>query len=732
MTRTEWRVAAAIVAVGAGLASTPYLRGQNRASGPPSTANGEWTHYTADVRGSKYSPLAQITAANFNKLEVAWRFKTDNLGPRPEYKLEGTPLMIGGALYTTAGTRRSVIALDAKTGELMWSYSFREGKRASNAPRQLSGRGVSYWTDGRGDDRVIYVTPGYRMIALNAHTGAPIPTFGTNGIVDLKVGVVFGNRQPIDLETGEIGLHATPTVAKDVILVGSSFKEGTQVATHNNTKGIARAFDVRTGKMLWAFNTIPRPGEFGNETWENDSWAVNGNAGVWTQITVDEDAGLVYLPVEDPTSDQYGGHRPGNNLFADTLVCVDLKTGIRKWHFQVAHHPIWDYDLSSAPLLADINVNGRAIKAVALPSKESFLYVFDRITGQPVWPIEERPVPQSDVPGEKTSPTQPFPTKPPAYARQAVTVDELINFTPEMRAEALEKVKMYRMGPMFLPAVVSKVGGPIQSITIGTLGGGTNWPGASYDPELHTVFAQAANAGVSLLGLVEPPPGFSDIRYVAGIAGQPFRVNEGPGFGSGADAPELSETQKKLNDILAKQGQPPAPTGRGAAPAAAAASPTAAATPPPQGLNVQGLTIVKPPYGVLSAVNLDRGDLVWQVPHGDTPDQVRNHPALRGLNIPKTGQQGSVGLMVTKTLVILGDPAVTTTPEHPRGAMLRAYDKTNGNQVGAVWMPAPQSGSPMTYSVDGKQYIIVAVSGGSYSGEYISFSLPNSETRTQQ
>ena len=557
MTRHEWRAAAAFAVVAAGLVSAPFLRGQNRAPSLPSTANGEWTHYTADVRGSKYSPLDQISAANFNKLEVAWRFKTDNLGPRPEYKLEGTPLMINGVLYTTAGTRRSVIALDAKSGELMWSFSLREGTRAANSPRQLSGRGVSYWTDGKGDDRVIYVTPAYRMVALNAHTGAPIASFGTNGIVDLKVGVVFGNRQPIDLETGEIGLHATPTVAKDVILVGSSFKEGTQVATHNNTKGIARAFDVRTGRMLWAFNTIPRPGEFGNDTWENDSWAVNGNAGVWTQITVDEDAGLVYLPVEDPTSDQYGGHRPGNNLFADSLVCVDLKTGIRKWHFQVVHHPIWDYDLSSAPLLADINVNGRAIKAVALPSKESFLYVFDRITGQPVWPIEERPVPQSDVPGEKTSPTQPFPTRPPAYARQAVTTDELIDFTPAMRAEALEKVKMYRMGPMFLPPVVSKVGGPIQSITIGTLGGGTNWPGASYDPETHTVFAQAANAGVSLLGLVEPPPGFSDIRYVAGIAGQPFRVNEGPGFGSGADAPKLSETQRKLNEILREAGARP-------------------------------------------------------------------------------------------------------------------------------------------------------------------------------
>jgi quinoprotein glucose dehydrogenase len=716
MARTAGRSAAALGMLILAIAwLAPRLSSQTTAPSFPSTKNGEWTHYTADVRGDKYSPLDQINAANFNKLEVAWRFKTDSLGPRPEYKLEGTPLMINGVLYTTAGTRRSVVALDAKTGELLWAYSLREGNRAAIAPRQLSGRGVSYWTDGRGDDRVLFVTTGYRLVALNAHTGQPIPTFGTNGIVDLKVGVVYGNRQPIDLETGEIGIHATPTVAKDVVIVGSSFKEGTQVVTHNNTKGLVRAFDVRTGKVLWTFNTIPRPGEFGSDTWENDSWAVNGNAGVWTQITVDEDAGLVYLPVEDPTSDQYGGHRPGNNLFADSLVCVDLKTGVRKWHFQVAHHPIWDYDLSSAAILADINVNGRAIKAVALPSKESFLYVFDRITGQPVWPIEERPVPQSDVPGEKTSPTQPFPTKPPAYARQAVTEDELINFTPALRAEALQAVKKYRMGPMFLPAVVSKVDGPIQSITIGTLGGGTNWPGASYDPETHTVYAQAANAGVSLLGLVEPPKGFSDIRYVAGVAGRPFRINEGPGFGSAADAPKLSASQQKLQQLGVKTEE-------------AAAAPAPAGAPPAGGggggLNVQGLPIVKPPYGVLSALNLDRGDLMWQVPHGDTPDQVRNHPALRGLNIPKTGQQGSVGLMVTKTLVILGDPQVTTTPDHPRGAMLRAYNKQTGEQVGAVWMPAPQSGSPMTYSVGGKQYIVIAVSGGSYAGEYLAFSLP--------
>ena len=749
VSRSLWAPLLVVVVLAAGVAAIAPRLWSQAPSGQPSTANGEWPYYTADVRGSKYSPLSQIDASNFNKLEVAWRFKTDNLGPRPEYKLEGTPLMVKGIVYTTGGTRRSVVALDGKTGELKWTYSLREGNRAAISPRQLSGRGVSYWTDGKGDDRILFNTTGYRMVALNAHTGQPIASFGKDGILDLKVGAVFGNRQQIDLETGEIGLHATPTIVKDVVLVGSSFKEGTQPVTHNNTKGLARAFDVRTGKLLWTFNTIPRPGEFGNETWEGDSWAVNGNAGVWTQITADEDLGLVYLPVEDPTSDQYGGERPGNNLFGDTLVCIDLKTGVRKWHFQVAHHPIWDYDLSSAPLLADITVNGKAIKAVALPSKESFLYVFDRVTGEPVWPIVERPVPQSDVPGEKTSPTQPFPTKPPAYGRQAITNDELIDFTPALRAEALDVVKMYRMGPMFLPAVVSKVGGPIASLTIGTLGGGTNWPGGSYDPETHTAFVQAANAGVSLLGLVEPPKGFSDIRYLAGVAGREFRVNEGPGFGSAADAPPVSASQAKLAEL---QGQPAGGRGGagrgaaagaagggggrgaggargGAAPAVAApaaAAPAAAAAAPAGGTTVQGLPLVKPPYGVVSAINLDRGDLVWQVPHGDTPDAVRNAPVLKGLNIPKTGQQGSVGLFVTKTLVVLGDPAVTTTPDHPRGAMLRAYDKNTGAQVGAVWMPAPQSGSPMTYAIDGKQYIIVAISGGNYSGEYLAFSLPGS------
>ena len=678
--------------------------GVSSQSGQPSTANGEWPHYTGDLKGTRYSPLDQINASNFNKLEVAWHFKTDNLGPFPEYKLEGTPVMVKGVLYTTGGTRRSVVALDAKTGEQIWAHSLREGKRAAVAPRQLSGRGVAYWTDGKGDERVLYITTGYRLVALNAKTGAMISSFGKDGIVDLKVGVVKGVNEQIDLETGEIGVHSTPVVVKDVVIVGSAMKEGATVTTHNNTKGLVRAFDVRTGKQLWRFNTIPGPGEFGNETWENGSWAINGNVGVWTQITVDEELGLVYLPVETPSSDYYGGHRPGNNLFAESLVCVDLKTGQRKWHYQLVHHPLWNYDNSSAAILADINVDGRVIKAVALPHKVGWLYVFDRVTGQPVWPIEERPVPQSDVPSEKTSPTQPHPTKPPAYARQNIKVpDDLIDFTPALREQALQVLERYKVGTSpFSPPILGSVTGVRAAILTGTA---TNWPGSAYDPETHTVFAQAANT-FSARSLVAPPSGFSDLRYVEGTAGQPFQVVLGPGDCCAADA---GRSQRPENQAPAPSGNTPAAGAR-----------------PDTGLSIQGLPIVKPPYGTLAAINLDRGEIMWRVPHGDTPDAIRNHPALKGIDIPKTGQPGTsgVGLMVTKTLVVMGDPQITAPPGRQRGAMLRAYDKKTGQQVGAVWMPAGQSGSPMTYMVGGKQYIVVAVSGGAYSGEYLAYSLP--------
>lgn len=669
----------------------------------------EWGYYTADLAGTKYRPLSQINASNFNQLEVAWRFKTDNFGTRPEFKLEGTPLMVNGVIYTTAGTRRDVVALDAKTGEILWVHSMHEGQRAAIAPRQLSGRGVAYWSDGHGDDRVIYVTTGYRLVALNAKNGMMISGFGTNGEVDLKVGMYTGTGKQIDLETGEAGLHSTPVIVGDIALVGSSFKEGMTVVTRNNTKGLVRAFNVKTGKLVWTFHTIPKKGEFGYDTWENGSADYNGNTGVWSQMTVDPQLGLAYLPVESPTSDYYGGERPGNNLFGESLVCVDIKTGERKWYYQIVHHPVWDYDMSSAPLLADIVVDGKPIKAVAVPSKESFLYVFDRVTGKPVWPIEERPVAQTDVPGEKTSPTQPFPTRPSAYARNYIKIpDDLIDFTPEMRADAVDRMKSYRVEGMFTPPVIGDPKHWLGGINLGNASGGTNWPGAGYDPELHTVFAQAAQAFVTPISLRTPPEGFTDIKYVSGRNDQPFREAQGPGFGSAADAPQTRRPTPP----------PAAAGGRGAAAGRGGGG--------QGGLLIDGLPIVKPPYGVISAVNLDKGAISWTVPYGETPDNVRAILKQRNIDYGNTGMNGSVGVLITKTLVIVGDSQVTSVT-HPRGAMMRAYDKTTGKEVGAVWMPAPVSGSPMTYEWQGKQYIIIAVSGGTYSGEYIAYALPDAE-----
>src|SRR3989454_9295132 len=373
--------------------------------GQSGAKNGEWRTYGGDLGNTHYSPLDQINASNFYKLQVAWRFKTDNLGPRPEINFEGTPLMANGVLYSTAGTRRAVVAIEAATGELIWTHGEREGARGTSAPRVLSGRGLSYWTDGR-EERILYVTPGYRLIALNAKTGVPVPSFGTGGVVDLKL----DDDQQIDLVTGEVGLHAAPVVAGDTVIVGAAHRSGGVPRGKTNVKGYVRGFDVLTGKRLWIFHTIPQPGEFGNDTWERESWSYTGNTGVWGQISADEQLGLVYLPVETPTGDYFGGERPGSNLFGESLVAVDLRTGKRKWHHQFVHHGIWDYDLPCAPILADITVGGRAVKVIAQPSKQAFLYVFNRETGEPIWPIEERPVPKGNVPGEWYSPTQPFPT----------------------------------------------------------------------------------------------------------------------------------------------------------------------------------------------------------------------------------------------------------------------------------------------------------------------------------
>src|SRR6266513_1596091 len=580
----------------------------------------EWPSYAADTAGTRYRPLDQINASNFSDLEIAWRIKTDNFGDRPEYKLEGTPLMVNGALYATAGSRRAVIALDPATGELLWIHGEHEGKRGGAAPRQLSGRGLAYWSDGK-EERILYVTPGFRLICLDAKTGVRIPSFGNAGEVDLKL----NDDQDIfpDLITGEIGIQSAPVVAKDTVIIGAAFREGMTSKSMRNNKGYVRGFDVRTGKRLWIFHTIPKKGEFGYDTWEKSSAEYTGNTGVWTQITVD----------------------------------------------------------------------GKPVKAVAQPSKQGFLYVFDRATGKPIWPIPERPVEVGNVPGEWYSPTQPIPSKPAAYSRNGVSIDDLIDFTPALREQATEIASKFHLGPVYTPPTMSKLEGPLGTLTMGTASGGTNWPGGSYDPETHNVYVYACNSCIEPIGLVPAPREVSDLNYIAGTAGKEVEILHGPGENAGADSPK--PPQKRSS--------------RGYVP-----------------MNIDGLPLVKPPYGTITAINLDRGEFVWQIAHGETPDVVRNYEALKDLNIPRTGQETyNIGTLVTKTLVIAGEGHVTTTADHPRGAMLRAYDKATGKEVGAVYMPAPQTGSPMTYMLNGKQYIVVAVSGGPYSGEYIAYTLPS-------
>jgi len=625
--------------------------------------NGEWRHHGGDVGNTRYSPVDQIDADNFSELELAWRMKTDNFGPQPEYNFQSTPLMVGGVLYTTAGTRRAVVAVDAGTGEYLWMHRLDEGPRAEEAPRRLSGRGLAYRDDGAAG-QIIYVTPGYQMIALDAATGQRVARFGNDGIVDLMQNM----DQEIDPLAGEIGLHATPLIAGDTIVIGAAHVPGSAPASMRNTKGHVRGFDADTGERKWIFHTIPGGDEYGNDTWLNESWRYTGNTGVWGQISVDLELGIVYLPTEMPTNDYYGGHRHGDNLFSDSIVAVDIDTGQRLWHFQAIHHDVWDWDFPCAPVLVDVEIEGRPgiTKVIAQPSKQAWLYVLDRETGESIWPIAEREMPASDVPGELLARTQPFPTRPPAYDRQGVSVDDLIDFTPELRAEALERVASFRMGPIFTPPVVADPAGPWGTLMLPSTGGGTNWPGGSVDPETG-IFYQYSFTQLVSLGLVNDPER-SDMDFI--------------------------------------RGNPPG------------------IVPGDRSLTIRGLPLVKPPWGRITAIDLKTGDIVWQVAHGETPDNVREHPDLQGVEIPRTGRIGRVGTLITRTLVIAGEGGTFTTPSGELGAMLRAYDKATGEEVGAVFMPAPATGSPMTYMHEGAQYIVVAAAGGGHAGELLAYRLP--------
>ncbi len=648
-------------------------------------AGGEWRFWGGDAGSTRYAPLDQITRDNVRQLEIAWRWRAANFGPAPETYYRATPIYADGLLYTVAGERRDVAAIDPATGETLWTWRMDEGLRWEKAPRRFSGRGLAYWSRG-GERRVLVVTPGYHLVALDAATGRPVAGFGRGGIVDLMEGLGYplvpwaGNPGPmqtngdnaptrapgsrtdavrgIDPELGAIGASSPPIVVGDVIVVGSSALQGYYPKRLQNLPGTIRGFDARSGKQLWVFNLIPRPGEFGHETWLDGSWQVAGKNDAWAPFSADLATGIVYIPVGHPHNDWYGGHRPGANLFSESVLALDARTGRRVWHFQMIHHDIWDYDTPTAPNLLDVTIDGRPRRIVVQTSKQGFAYVFDRASGEPVWPIEERPVPASDTPGEWTAPTQPFPTRPPPYERQGVTQHDLIDFTPALRQAAIAIAKDYRFGPLYQP--VSRVDAPDG--TKGTFqapgaNGGVNiMGGAAVDPETGVLYV-ACQGGVSRISL-ESNPERSEMRY----------VSLGPG---GLRGPE-------------------------------------------------GLPLFKPPYGRITAIDLRTGDHRWMIPNGDTPDAIRDHPALRGVTLPRTGKNAHANLLVTRTLLFYGEG-------RGGGPLFHAVDKATGAEIAQLQLPAPTNAAPITYLHKGRQYIVVAIASADLPAELVALALPPKE-----
>jgi quinoprotein glucose dehydrogenase len=615
--------------------------------------NSEWRHYGGDAGGTKYSPLSQIDASNVKQLQIVWRWKTETLGPPNDFNWQVTPLMVGGTLYFTAGQRRAAVAVDAATGETKWTYTLDEGQRGTRAPR-LNNRGLAYWSDSAGNGRIILITAGFQMVGVDAKTGNVIPDFGVNGIVDLWQGL---DR---NVQIGEIGTSSPAMIVGDIAVVGAALQGGTAPRTMNNVPGYVRGYDVRTGKLVWTFHTIPKSNEFGHDTWEGNSSEYTGNTAVWAPISADADLGYVYLPVETPTGDYYGGHRLGDNLFGNSIVCLDAKTGKRIWHYQLIHHDIWDWDTASAPVLLDVTVAGRARKIVAQVTKQGFAYVFDRVTGEPIWPIVERPVPQSDVPGERTSPTQPFPTKPAAFDRQGVTENDLIDFTPELKAEALRIASQFKLGPLYTPPIVENTGGKLATLTLPHNQGAANWQSAAADPETGILYVPSVtNWWASAL---TPGGQRSDMRYI----GRGTRV------------------------------EPPL-----------------------------GLPLIKPPWGRITAIDLNTGDHAWMVPNGQPPDYVKNHPALAGIDLSGAGNPERAPLLVTKTLLFSGDGAgLFSSGPQGGGKKFRALDKKTGKTLHEMELPGNETGLPMTYMAGGRQFIVVAVGARNFPAELVALALP--------
>ena len=619
---------------------------------------GEWHHHQGSHASDKYSALDQIDAGNFSQLEIAWRYQSADLRIPEELAyatsdFRSVPLLVNGTMYTNT-SHGQVVALDPASGEELWIFDPESYLLGPPLFSPVQTRGIEYWTDGE-IERIFLATLGKQLVSIDIETGQVDPNFGENGFVDLKQ-----NLGRLEFEMNNITHGAPPIAVGSSVVVGSKIYDYSMA--NRSPPGHVRAYDAYTGEFKWRFNTIPQEGEAFNETWEDDSWRVAGNTNVWTFMSADDEAGIVYLPVSTPTNDYWGGKRLGDNVYAESLVALDAETGERIWHFQTVHHGLWDYDIASAPNLLDIVVDGRPIKAVAQVSKTGFTYVFDRLTGEPVWPIEERAVPQSNVPGERTNPTQPHPTRPLPFERQGMTEDDLIDFTPEIAAAARELAQEYVLGPIFTPPIVQGTDGKRATIYLPGAGGGASFPGANVDPDTNILYitSQTRPYGMSL---VEPPPGTSDWPYVISVD-----RNVGP----------------------------------------------------------MGLPLVKPPYRRITAIDMNTGEHVWQVPFGRGP---ANHPLLEHLDLPPLGSNFTDvshegGLLVTKTLLISYLAQKDEIDPDAHGSILVAHDKMSGELLAQILVDQRLHGAPMTYMHEGRQYIAVAGGGRDKDDELIAFALP--------
>ncbi|MCA1583407.1 MAG: PQQ-binding-like beta-propeller repeat protein [Acidobacteria bacterium] len=658
LTPSWWTKAAGLAVAVAVMATIAPVAGQQPpAKQPNGTANGEWRFWGGDAASTRYAPLEQINASNFEKLQVAWVWRGDNFGPTADNILRSTPTYIKGKLFTVAGERRTVAALDPVTGETLWTFREPHTKRWEDSMRKNYGKGVAYHeTDGKG--RVFMVSPAFMLHALDAETGRPIETFGKKGTVDMleNFGYPFDPYKGIPKDIGYITSSSAPIVVGNVIVVGP---------------GHILAYDANTGKFLWKFNVIPQKGEEFNDTWKEDSWSYTGNVSAWAPLSADIERGIVYIGTDPGTNDFYGGHRKGQNLYSTSLIALDAKTGKRLWYYQLVHHDIWNYDIPHAPNLLDITVKGQKIPAIVVTTKQSWAYVFNRVTGEPVWPIEERPVPKSLVPGEESWPTQPHVTWPKPYEMQVVTHDELIDFTPDLRKKAIGILEEFQYGPLFLPPLNrGNALGKKAAIHCPGSNGGTNIPGgAAVDPETGILYV-ATQKACSAPNLVP---------------------------GAEIDAVDPNQVGKTIMDWVSGPGVGPG--------------------------NVDGLPLWKPPYSRITAIDLNTGEHLWWIPNGETPARVKNHPALKGLDIPNTGNGAHGNKLVTKTLLMYGAG---------RGAESKFYavDKKTGKQLGVVDIPAPSNSTPMTFMHEGRQFIVIPIGGGNHPGSLVALSLPSGQKPT--